>query len=285
MSYNYILFNGIVFCVVNVIFLFVGSFFNVVVVFSIWKSSQLRKKLCYFMIFLLSCYDLVVVIVLHFLAIFWYISWFLKGGSIHTQQFRLLFYISGSLFGCSLFGLLTMTLERYLGLAYPLFHKTSVTKRRLAIFLLATQTFTVLFHTVTFIFKISTIIQPYAMVFVGVFLILVVALNCKMFYIAKSRHKTPSSNGKRGIFEYKKYYTCLLAVVLFFICCCPTLIYCGLILLNILDRRSTIAVSLFFWASTMVTINSTVNAVIFFWINNVLRCEGKKLLKRACAAF
>ena len=280
MSYNYLLLNGIVFCLVNGIFLFVGSFLNVVVALSIWKSSQLRKKLCYFMIFILSCCDLVVVIVLHPLAIFQYILWFIKGFGAHSRPFHMFLYITNILCSCSLFGLLTMTLERYLGLAYPIFHKTSVTKRKLVTFLLATQAFAIILNTITLKFKVNVIEQPYTLPFMSVFAFLVMILNCKMFLIAKSRHNTSSSNGKRKIFEYKKYYTCLLAAVLFFLCCCPIFVYYGLFFSNILDKTSDTSGCLYFWASSVITMNSTVNAIIFFWINNVLRSEGKKLVKK-----
>ena len=209
MSYNYLLLNGIVICFVNVIFLFVGSFLNVVVVLSIWKSSQLRKKLCYFMIFILSCCDLVEVVVLHSSRIIQYILWFRQGFCTNSQNFHVFRYMSEFIYGFSLLGLFTMTLERYLGLAYPIFHKTSVTKRRLVIFLLATQTFAVILNTITFEFKVNTIDQPYTVPLLPMLAFLVMIFNCKMFHIAKSRHNTSSSNGKRKIFECKKCYTCL----------------------------------------------------------------------------
>ena len=38
-----------------------GIFQNSVVVISLWRSTQLLKKLCYYLIFLLSCFDLAVV--------------------------------------------------------------------------------------------------------------------------------------------------------------------------------------------------------------------------------
>ena len=280
MSYNYLLLNGIVFCLVNVIFLFGGSFLNVVVVLSIWKSSQLRKKLCYFMIFSLSCCDLLVVVVLHSLAIFQYISWFMKGFGDYSHQFHLFLYVTNVVCGCSLFGLLTMTLERYLGLAYPIFHKTSVTKRRLVTFVLAAQTFAVILNTIALKFNVNMIEEPYVLPFLAVFVFLVMVFNCKMFHIAKSRHNTSSSNGKTKIFEYKKYYTCLLAAILFFLCCCPIFVYYGLFFSSILDKTSETSGCLYFWASSVITMNSTVNAIIFFWINNVLRSEGTKLVKK-----
>jgi hypothetical protein len=34
-----------------------------------------------------------------------------------------------------------------------------------------------------------------------------------------------------------------------------------------------------FWAATVACTNSTLNCLIFFWKNDVLRIEGKKVLK------
>ena len=43
-------------------FFFSGVFLNSVVIISFWRSVQLRKKLCYFMIMVLSCCDLLAVL-------------------------------------------------------------------------------------------------------------------------------------------------------------------------------------------------------------------------------
>ena len=47
---------------VNVFFFFSGICLNSLVILSFWRSVQLRKKLCYFMIMLLSCCDLLTVL-------------------------------------------------------------------------------------------------------------------------------------------------------------------------------------------------------------------------------
>ena len=55
----------------NVLFFLSGTFLNSLVIISFWKSVQLRKKLCYFMIMVLSCCDLLVVLTNHpLLALF-----------------------------------------------------------------------------------------------------------------------------------------------------------------------------------------------------------------------
>ena len=281
---KYISNNGVALCVVNIFFFFFGTFLNVVVALSIWKSSQLRKKLCYFMIFVLSCSDLLVVLVLHPLLIYWYTIWYLDDLSVFSERFQVFFYIGSTLYGFSMIGLLTMTLERYLGLVYPIFHKTSVTKKRLAVFLVATQGFAFLFETVAFTFEIFAITKPYTLVFIAVFAFVVIAMNYKMFCIAKSRNKitSPTPIRNRPTLEYKKYYTCVLLAVWFLVSYCPTIIYYALTLLDNLAFNSEMAVSLFFWSSTVVTMNATINSLIFFWMNNVLRNEGWRLLKDIC---
>ena len=51
--------------VVNVFFFFSGVFLNSLVIISFWRSAQLRKKLCYFMIMVLSCCDFLAVVACH----------------------------------------------------------------------------------------------------------------------------------------------------------------------------------------------------------------------------
>ena len=48
-----------------------------------------------------------------------------------------------------------------------------------------------------------------------------------------------------------------------------------------LAEKSTNIIRLsYIWAFTCVTMNCTLNSLIFFWKNKVLRTEGKKTLKR-----
>jgi hypothetical protein len=60
------IFSAVVFLwIINIIFTVAGIFLNSVVIISLWRSSQLRKKLCYFMVLLLSCFDLAIVTITH----------------------------------------------------------------------------------------------------------------------------------------------------------------------------------------------------------------------------
>ena len=57
--------NAVFVCLVNASFMVAGIILNAVVMVSLWKSSQLRKKPCYFMILVVSCFDLAVVAITH----------------------------------------------------------------------------------------------------------------------------------------------------------------------------------------------------------------------------
>ena len=63
---EFIYFVNLIFIfVVNILFFFSEICLNSLVIVSFWRSVQLRKKLCYFMIMILSCCDLLVVVTNH----------------------------------------------------------------------------------------------------------------------------------------------------------------------------------------------------------------------------
>ena len=126
------IFSVVFLCIINIIFMVAGIFLNSVVIISLWRSSQLRKKLCYFMILVLSCFDLAVVTITHPFLIVSTI-YFSQGeiNKIREDTRNSIFYV---LYGSSLFALFTLNVERFLALTRPFFHQASVTKTRLLCF-------------------------------------------------------------------------------------------------------------------------------------------------------
>ena len=276
----FILLNALGLSIVNLFFLFAGTFLNTVVILSIWKSSQLRKKLCYFMILVLSSIDLLVVIFIHPLLIVWSNLWYFEDSNILVGKEQDLLILTGTSFVVSSqIGLFTMTLERYMGLAYPLFHKTTITKRKMIIVLAGLHSFALIIDICTFVLGIATIANYFALLFLALSVVLAVLMNYKIVLIAKSRNKNTHLGNSRKNMQSKRYYACVLAVVSFILCCCPASIFYSLILAGLLTNTSNVSVCLFHWSATIVTINSTINSLIFFWMNNALRSEGKKLIK------
>ena len=277
--------NALLLCLLNASFMVAGTFLNSVVIISLWRSSQLRKKLCYLMILVLSCFDLAVVTINHPVLILSTILWSMK---TYHKEIKIIWEYTSILLGAfSAFALLTLNIERFLALTYPFFHQTAVTKRRLVLF----QAF-----WMTIIFSLSPLAYFYGetigniclAVFVVFLLFLFTCLNYKIFMIAKAKRKEESAaptsatssheERKKRKINLKNISTCCLAVGCFFICSFPQIIY------SVLRFTETVAYDrhgwLFnLWSTTLFTMNSTFNCLIFFWRNSVLRREGMKIAK------
>ena len=124
--------NLILLCVVNIIFTFSGIVSNTLVIASFWKSSQIRKKLCHFMVMVVSCFDLVTVVTIYPGILLYIISWLREDYDLALKA-RNYLNIFGVFLVVSLLALLVMSIERYLGAYYPIFHHTSVTRRKLSL--------------------------------------------------------------------------------------------------------------------------------------------------------
>ena len=282
--------SAVLLCIVNIIFTFAGTILNSVVILSLW-NSQLRKKLCYFMIFILACFDLAVVVVIHPLIIFEIISSWMSL-DINECWIDHIIYI---LFSFSLYALLTMTLERYVALVYPFFHHKFVTKSRLMILFVLLQL--PLYMLCIIIGENNLYLHPILYSVDGVVFVIICILNIKLFFVARTlRDRAVVTLGnldgsepeQRNNLDSKKYRitfsslgkisTCLLSVMCLIICNLPWTVYFGV-------KRSNASISdqnmfiLERWAETFCALNSSLNCLIFFYKNSVLRRHGKNFLK------
>ncbi len=186
--------NALLLCVLNASFMVAGTFLNSVVIISLWRSSQLRKKLCYFMILILSLFDLAVVTITHPILILSTILWSMK--TYHEEIAIAIIHTSSLLGGFSVFALLTLSIERFLALTCPFFHQAVVTKKRLVL-LQAFWMIIIFILSALAYFNRRTIGNISIIVTVLVFLFLFICLNYKIFTIAKSKRKddrvTPNS--------------------------------------------------------------------------------------------
>ena len=124
------IFSVVFVCIINIIFMVAGIFLNAVVIISLWRSSQLVKKLCYFMILVLSCFDTAVVTITHPFLIASTI--YFSQGEINKIREDTRKSISFVVCGSSMLALFTLNVERFLALTF--FHEASVTKTRLLCF-------------------------------------------------------------------------------------------------------------------------------------------------------
>ena len=264
-----------VLCVVNIIFTFSGIVLNTLVIVSFWKSSQLRTKLCHFMIVVLSCFDLVTVVTIYPGILLYLISWLREDYDLLLKM-KIYLHISEGILGFSFLALLVMNIERYLGTYYPIFHHTSVTKRRLltllAILLIPT--------IVLYIMSRNALIVPdaaYLIAYNALFFPPIMFVNFKLFIIVRKVHREgAASPGKRTTKNFKNISMGLWAVVILMISFIPSSFYIAFKLAE--KSTNTLRLS-FIWQLTSVTMNCTLNSLIFFWKNKVLRTEGIKILK------
>lgn len=114
-------------------------------------------------------------------------------------------------------------------------------------------------------------------------------LNAKMYLIAKTRPRNATvhavtatsraaENGiKRRMEHFKNISTCSLAFVCFCISSFPAMLVAGLRSARKIPEDDWL-VSL--WSMSFVSMNSTINCLVFFWKNPILCSEGVKLVNR-----
>ena len=88
-------------CVVDIFFTCCGIFLNSLVILSFIKSSQLSKKLCYFVIMILSCVDLLAVTTNHPTLLLFSVSWL-------NEKYDSLSALADALVICNLFVVLSL---------------------------------------------------------------------------------------------------------------------------------------------------------------------------------
>ena len=270
--------NLILILCLNVLFFFSGICLNTVVILSFWRSAQLRKKLCYFMIMISSCFDLLVVLTNHPYVVLTAVLW-LTGKFMDTVPSWA--YMCSRLIkifpGVSLLALLVMNFDRYLATSYPIFHRTSVTKRRLLTLL------AILIIIGITCAQMSVNIISHETV-IAIFLIILfppmLFMNYKLFIVArKSRRNDRMSPEIKKTFSFKTVSSSSLAVVCFVVLYIPTFVYIGLRTNSRYSSTLDNAYIVGLWATTIASMNSTFNCLIFYWKNKILRTEGMKVIK------
>jgi 4-hydroxybenzoate polyprenyltransferase len=171
-----------------------------------------------------------------------------------------------------------MNFDRYLATSYPIFHRTSVTKRRL-LTLLAILIIVEIILTAMTANVISH--QVHSVIFCLLVIPAMLFINYKLFLVVrKSRKNKRISPEMKKTFSLKNISSSLLVVVCLVVFSIPWGVYIGL-RINSPDTKKTLdnATLAWLWVKTMSSMNCTFNCLIFYWKNKVLRTEGWKVLK------
>ena len=262
----------------NVFFFFSGIFLNSLVILTFWKSARLRNKLCYFMIMVLSCFDLLAVVTNHSLTALIALLWLVGKFDVFPSWVDLSLRISIIFVGFSLFALLVMNFDRYLATSYPIFHRSSVTKGKL-LTLLAILVITGLTLALMFLNDFVISYQVFLLIILIIIFPPMLLINCKLFIIARKYRRSNRITPKlKKAYSLKHISTCVLAVACFMVLSIPAFIYLGLRISSkgtlTLDNAHIAAL----WSDTICSMNGTFNCLIFFWKNKILRTEGMKTI-------
>ena len=232
---SYYVINLIFIFAVNVFFFFSGICLNTLVILSFWRSVQLRKKLCYFMIMvLLSCSDLLAVLTNNPLTVLIAMLWLTGKLDVNARWAHISLRLTSIFLGFSLFALLVMNFERYLATSYPIFHsRTSATKGRFLTLLAILNIVKVILKVMSvndFIFSYQVHILIICILFIPAMLF----VNYKLFLVVrKSRKNKRTSPEMKKAFSLKNISSCLLAVACVVVVSIPLFVYIGWTLVKI----------------------------------------------------
>ena len=274
--------------VVNALFSIAGIILNSLVLYTFWKTPRMRSKMSSFTIMVLSSIDFAVVTIVQPLFLFVCFNQILRTSKC---VYEIPLYLAGFLFcGMSASTLFTINIERCFSIVRPILHRTMVTKQR---FVLACG----LFWLIT---SFTLVIASYALPFVGLFVISIfLFLVCStsfflynyIFRIARKRlcnvnkpdkmdHGDASHVLTSFLRQLKMAKTYVLIVSLAFICYLPL---CGIAGYDIIGGSSKPIAryekGIEAWALTLLFANSTLNSLVFFWMNRELRKECFKIIK------
>ena len=268
-------FQLIFLCVFNIVFTFSGIILNTLVIATVLKSSQLRKKVCHYMIMVLSCSDLITVIANHPAILLYLISWLTQDYNLFSKA-TIFQHFGDVILGFSFFVLLVMSIERYLGAYYPIFHRTSVTKCRL----LSLLALLIIFHITLSAISTNGMVISRTIVLIIFIIIVYLPLACfniKLFKISREVRRKKSPEKRRSL-NLKSISTCLLVVACLVMLFISTSVYIVFDIVSENKYDTNLRLS-GVWAETLCTMNCTFNNLISFWKNKILRTEGMKILK------
>ena len=278
-----LLFNHIFVLTMTVLLVFPTILLNTVSIITIIKSSQLKSKLCYFIILIQSVTDLAVGIIGIPLFI---LSLMTAMGKISNCFLATVAYRS-TIFsiGVSMLTLSVLTMDRYIAVLHPYAYSTQVTRRRILIYVLSGTT--LMFSATILSLAFEGIIRRVSALFTALFFASTVFVYGRIYLVIRkfTRSETlalpynPSQSclTKKKMFfrEIKQAKDCFIVVMCFFLLgfvpACVTLVMEGSINKYQLEAVQNCA-------TMLVVSNSSANSVIFFWTKNMLRKEALKML-------
>lgn len=266
--------NHVLCCIVNSFLTFTTVFLNALTVMAYRTSPQLQKKASYFLVMLLALNDIAVGLFCNSTYFLVLLREILGNGDCYWSLLSRI--LSFTLAGMSCMTLLILNIERYLSIIHPIFHRNKVTKRKLLKTAMLLWCFCVAESCVLFI---NGNVGILLMCLWLAFFLLTVAFIYTRIFCAVCRNSGLTSensstlNQKRLLRNIRQAKSCLIVVLCNFVCFLPTIFVMNL------KKSPFNMMILLSWSSTLIFSASSLNSVIFFWRNRILKNEAKKILR------
>ena len=258
---------------------------NGVSVITIFKSSQLSSKPCYFIILLQSMFDLAVGVLGIPLHIYYLANGIGELSSCLAASLARRLTVVPIEASTSI--LAAMTLERYIAVIHPYTYKVQVTKKR--ILMIVGFTAVVDFSVVTLSVVIFPLVKIYAMVKVAVIFFLTAYVYTRIYLVvkrlARSQRKPNGESADKNLTKMKLFLqeirqarSCFMVVICFFALnfLPPTIAFTFFEY-----KKELMQLAIRNWLLSINISNSSVNSAIFFWTKTMLRKEALKVLNVA----
>ena len=262
---------------VNAVLIFSTIFLNLISVITIRKSSQLKNKICYFVILVQSAVDCVGGI--SSIPLFMIILTMPSSGLKNCLVFRLIFVSMLVVPSLAPVSLSAMTAERYIGVLHPYSYQSLVTKRRVLIYV-GVAGFLCAAHAI-FMFngpRISTTVIMFT------FFLFTAYAYARIYLVVRKLDRLESRPANSVSKDNHSRRRCLLREIKHAKCCFIVVILYGVFMLpsSLFTLFASLGVNRGVyncWLFTLYIVNSSINSVIFFWTKTLLRAEAWKIVK------
>ena len=264
--------SHVIVSLVNVLLTCFTITLNTLTALAYWKSSQLKKKTCYFLVLLLSLRDLAIGVFSNPLYAAYLVAETL--GHNNCVVLRILSPLTLWLMSLSFSTSIWLNFERYLGICHVFLHRNYVTKLRCVITCLSIWSVLTFQGGVYYLVNDNGIWGGLSLsIIVFCYILLLTFLYIKMFiqYRDTVGHVC---HQKRLAQKRRLARSCIMVVGASSVC---------YLLAGIKDLLKPSVLNVFVirtWSVTFVLANSSVNSLIFFWHNQILRNEAIKILQQ-----
>ena len=258
---------------------------NSVTILAYMRSAFLKSKKSYFLIMLLSVNDLLVGLFGN--GSFVSVLFTIIIGYRNCKIYIILYYAGFCTNAMSIMTLFGLNIERYLAILHPFYHRTEVTKSKLLkmiisfwLFILALRLTCLAFgDVVNLIISALYAFNALCTLYIYVAIYITARKRPPRAEAQKTERQTTEERVTKKrtnqIYELqniKMVKSCAIVVGLVFICNTPyTLTYT-------VARNNTSSISVV-WNITALLSVSSLNSLVFFWNNAILRKEAKRLFK------